>query len=90
MPERRYVLENDKGGAGTPILGRNHCGLSGGRAFGYAAGEMVFSPTGELLQMTRRSGHYRPAVKNLERAREYLRKCGLLSSRGVELIESTP
>lgn len=84
------ILENEKGGAGTLILGRNHSGLSGGRPFVYAGGEMVFSPTGELLQMTRMSGHYRPAVKNLERAREYLRERGLLSPRGVELIENIP
>jgi hypothetical protein len=84
------IIENEKGGPAKLVVGHYHSGLSGGRPFVYAAGEMKFSSTGELLKMTRLSGHYRPAVENLERAREFLRSRGLLSPRGVELVQAIP
>jgi hypothetical protein len=54
----------------------------------YAAGELRFSVSGELIAITRKSGHYRPAEANLERAQEFLRNRNMLSPRGVELLES--
>jgi hypothetical protein len=84
------ILENERGGPARLILGRNHSGLSGGKPFVYAAGELRFSPTGELLGITRLSGHYRPALHNLERARDFLRDHNMLSPRGVGLIEAVP
>jgi hypothetical protein len=84
------ILENERGGPARLILGRNHSGLSGGKPFVYAAGEFRFSPTGELVGITRLSGHYRPALHNLERARDFLRDHNMLSPRGVGLIEAVP
>ncbi len=84
------IIENEAGGPARLVLGRNHSGLSGGRPFVYAAGELRFSSTGELIAMTRNSGHYQPALRNAERAREFLRDHNMLSPRGLELIETVP
>ena len=82
------ILESDTGVGYRLILGRNHSGLASGRPFVYAAGELRFSVSGELIAITRKSGHYRPAEANLERAQEFLRNRNMLSPRGVELLES--
>ena len=84
------IVENERGSGLRLIMGRNHSGLSGGKAYVFAAGEFRFSSTGELVAITRMSGHYRPALQNLERAREFLRQHNMLSPRGVELIEAVP
>jgi hypothetical protein len=84
------IVENESGSGLRLIMGRNHSGLSGGKAYVFAAGEFRFAGNGELVAITRLSGHYRPAVRNLERAREFLRQHHMLSPRGVELMEAVP
>ena len=84
------IVENERGSGLRMILGKNHSGLSGGKPFVFAAGELKFSPTGELVSITRLSGHYRPAVDNLERARQFLRDHNMLSPRGVALVDAVP
>lgn len=85
-----FVIIEAENGTKRLVLGRNHSGLSGGRGWVYAAGELQFSATGELIAITRASGHYQPAVRNLERAREVLREHNMLSPRGVALVEAVP
>ena len=85
-----FVILEAENGTKRLVLGRNHSGLSGGRGWVYAAGEFQFSATGELIAITRASGHYQPAVRNLERAREFLRDHNMLSPRGVALVEAVP
>jgi hypothetical protein len=85
-----FVIIEAENGTKRLVLGKNHSGLSGGRGWVYAAGEFQFSATGELIAITRASGHYQPAVRNLERAREFLRDHNMVSPRGVALVEAVP
>jgi hypothetical protein len=73
-------------GAYRLILGRNHSGLSGGRASVFSAGELILDKQGYVIQMTNRSGHYRPTEDNLRGAVQFLRQAGILSpARAITL-----
>ena len=79
-----FVIVYD-GGNKRLILGRNHSGLSGGRAYVYGAGELIIDNSGKVRFMTRRSGHYEPTIENQRRAYNLLINKGFIG-RDVGLV----
>ncbi|HEV7377351.1 MAG TPA: DUF4157 domain-containing protein [Pyrinomonadaceae bacterium] len=70
------------------VLGREHSGLSNGRAYVYGAGEIRFDRDGIVTQMTRRSGHYQPSFENLRRSYRLMMDRGILSPmRSVDILD---
>jgi len=79
-----FVIVYD-GGNMRLILGRNHSGLSRGRAYVYGAGELIIDNSGKVLRITRRSGHYQPTIENLRRASNLLIEKGFIG-KDVEVV----
>lgn len=71
------------------VLGREHTGLSRGRAFVFAAGEFVLDRSGVVRMVRRRSGHYRPSEENLQRAVEFLYSRGTLSRTTPVVVDAS-
>ncbi|HCA94363.1 MAG TPA: hypothetical protein DEP38_06755, partial [Cyanobacteria bacterium UBA9226] len=62
-----YVIVYD-GGNMRLILGRNHSGLSGGKAYVYGAGELIIDKSGKVIKINNFSGHYLPTKENGQRS----------------------
>ena len=66
-----FVIFDDGSGLKV-VFGRNHSGLSGGRASVYGAGELHITKNGDVVKITNQSGHYVPTPENLDRAYQWL------------------
>jgi hypothetical protein len=70
------------------VLGREHSGLSRGRAYVFGAGVIRFDRDGIVTEMTRRSGHYQPSFENLMRSYRLMIERGILSrTRPVNVLD---
>ena len=74
-----FVIVYD-GGNKRLILGGNHSGLSGGRAYVYGAGELIINKKGKVMVMTNISGHYQPTEANAKRAYNLLVEKGFIDT----------
>jgi len=63
-----FVILQTEGGGIEVILGREHTGLSGEKAWVFGAGRIFVNKAGFVTKIDRKSGHYRPSVENFERA----------------------
>ena len=73
------IIETD--GTFRLVLGKEHSGLSGGRASVFAAGQIRFNRDGVVTEVTNGSGHYLPSDANLNRAVQFMYDRNILSMR---------
>ncbi|MCP2727000.1 C2 family cysteine protease, partial [Limnofasciculus baicalensis] len=73
-----FVIVYD-GGNMSLILGKNHSGLSKGRAYVYGAGEFRIDKSGKVLRINNLSGHYLPTEENLWKSYNLLINKGLIT-----------
>lgn len=78
------ILESN--GTYRLVLGRNHSGLSGGRAYVHGAGEILVNGDGFVIELINGSGHYLPSEDSLRNAIRLLTERGILSpSRPIKI-----
>jgi hypothetical protein len=80
-----FVVTKD----GQLILGRAHSFMSGGAEEVLHAGQLVFNRHGQLIRITRISGHYKPSIPNLNQAVDVLKQRGV-DTTGVTIDPAVP